>query len=90
MSDSSPKKLNLREIARLAGTSKSTVSRVLRNQPRVSDETRQRVQEVIEQHNYSPNLFARGLSGARTGLIGVVSQWMESGFYAEVIRGIDR
>lgn len=81
--------LNLIEIAKLAGVSKSTVSRVVTNHPRVSAETRARVQHIIKVHHYRPSLFGRGLSGARTGLIGVLGRWMESGFTAEVIRGID-
>jgi len=83
------KRLNLVEIARLAGTSKSTVSRVLCEQPRVSPETRARVKEIIKKYNYEPSIFARGMAGAKTGLIAVLARWMESGFFADVIRGID-
>ncbi|NCC49853.1 MAG: LacI family transcriptional regulator [Spartobacteria bacterium] len=83
------KRLNLVEIARLAGTSKSTVSRVLQDQPRVSPKTRARVKEVIKKYNYEPSMFARGMTGAQTGLIAVLARWMESGFFADVIRGID-
>lgn len=82
-------KLNLIEIAKLAGTSKSTVSRVLRNEPHVSPEVRARVEHIITAHDYQPNIFARALTGARTGLIGVLGRWLESGFAAEVIRGMN-
>ncbi|MBN1268789.1 MAG: LacI family DNA-binding transcriptional regulator [Kiritimatiellae bacterium] len=82
-------RINLVEIAKLAGTSKSTVSRVVLNQPRVSPETRTRVLHILRAHNYQPNIFARGLTGARSGLIGVLGRWLESGFAAEVIRGIN-
>ena len=82
-------RLNLVEIARLAGVSKSTVSRVLLNQPRVAAETRTRVEHIMKAHNFYPSLFARGLAGGKTGLIGVLARWMESGFTAEVIRGIN-
>lgn len=83
------KPLTLREVARIAGTSKSTVSRVLTNHPSVSPEIRAHVESVIRKHQYRPNMFARGLTGARTGLIAVLAPWIESGFYASVIRGID-
>lgn len=83
------KPLNLVEIAKLAGSSKSAVSRVLQNQPGVAPEVRARIQHIIRVHHYRPSLFGRGLKGARTGLIGVLGRFMESGFTAEVIRGID-
>lgn len=83
------KPLNILEIAKLAGTSKSTVSRVLQKAKYVSAETRARVEHIIRAHNYQPNILARGLVGARTGLIGVLGRWLESGFSAEVIRGIN-
>jgi len=83
------KTLTLREIAELAGTSKSTVSRVLTNHPSVSPETRARVQKVIEERGYQPNFFARGLAGGPTGLVAVLVPEINSGFYAEVLRGMD-
>lgn len=83
------KKLTLRQIARLARTSKSTVSRVLTKHPSVSPRTRARVESVIRRKGFRPNLFARGLAGGRTGLVAVLASEMNSGFYAEVIRGID-
>lgn len=79
----------LDEIARLAGTSKSTVSRVISNDSRISEKTRVKVNAIIDKLNYRPNLFAQALAGGRTGLIGVISSNIGSGFYAEVIRGID-
>jgi len=83
------KRLTLHQIAEMAGTSKSTVSRVLTNDPHVSPETRRRVQEIIDRHGFRPNLFARGLRGARTGQIAVIGRWMERGFLADVIKGMD-
>lgn len=81
--------LTLRQIAKLARTSKSTVSRVLTNHPNVSERTRQRVLSVIAKYHFRPNLFARGLAGGRTGLIGVITTEINSGFFAEVLRGVD-
>ena len=90
MSDKNPsKRLTLWEIAELAGTSKSTVSRVVTNPDQVAPETRKLVQAIIEKHGYHPNLFARGLRGGRTGQIAVIGRWMERGFLADVIKGVD-
>jgi DNA-binding LacI/PurR family transcriptional regulator len=81
--------VTLRQIAELAGTSKSTVSRVLSHHPKISAATRDRVMAIIEQRGFRPNVFARALAGGRTGQIGVLSSNISSGFFAEVIRGID-
>ncbi len=83
------KSITLRQIAKLAHTSKSTVSRVLTNHPSVSPKTRARIKTVIRKHGFRPNLFARGLAGGRTGLIAVLASEINSGFLAEVIKGVD-
>lgn len=64
--------MNLETIARLSGVSRSTVSRVLNNSPRVSPEVRRRVLEVIRQTNFQPNLAARGLAAGSTRILGLV------------------
>ena len=90
MSERPRKRLNLRQIAELAGTSKSSVSRVLTQHPNVAAATRARIEGVIKKHGFSPNPFARGLAGGRTGLIAAITAEMTSGFYAEVLKGIDQ
>lgn len=64
--------LTLEEIARRAGVSRSTVSRVINNQPNVRTEVRNRVMQVVEQTGYHPNLAARSLASSRTNVIGLV------------------
>lgn len=59
------------DIAKLAGVSRSTVSRVINNYPNVPETTRAKVLRVIEQHHYEPNSFARALAGKRTDTIGL-------------------
>ncbi|WBB80632.1 LacI family DNA-binding transcriptional regulator [Micromonospora sp. WMMD882] len=61
------------DVARLAGVSHQTVSRVLNNHPSVREETRQRVLRAVHQLNYRPNALARGLAGRRSRVIGVIS-----------------
>ncbi|KXK58874.1 LacI family transcriptional regulator [Micromonospora rosaria] len=61
------------DVARLAGVSHQTVSRVLNNHPSVRPETRERVLRAVHQLNYRPNALARGLAGRRSRVIGVVS-----------------
>ncbi|MER3459355.1 MAG: hypothetical protein C4309_12645 [Chloroflexota bacterium] len=62
----------LEEIARLAGVSRSTVSRVINNHPHVRPETRQRVLDIARRLNYQPNAAARGLAAGRTRILGLV------------------
>jgi LacI family transcriptional regulator len=64
--------MNLETIARLAGVSRSTVSRVANDDPRVSPEVRERVQLVIRDNNYHPNAAARSLASRRTGILGLL------------------
>src|SRR5689334_8733839 len=63
----------MNDVARLAGVSHQTVSRVLNQHPSVSPATRERVLEAVRQLNYRPNAMARGLAGRRSRVIGVVS-----------------
>ncbi|MEF2965295.1 LacI family DNA-binding transcriptional regulator [Paenibacillus sp. M1] len=59
------------DIAKLAGVSRSTVSRVINNYSNVPEATRAKVLRVIEQYQYEPNSFARALAGKRTDTIGL-------------------
>ncbi len=63
--------MNLEDIARKAQVSRSTVSRVVNDDPHVSDKTRQRVLAVIEQEQFAPNPAARTLVTRRSNIIGV-------------------
>ncbi len=62
------KRLNLEEIGRLAGVSRSTVSRVVNGAPNVSDEAKAKVEAVVEQTGYRPDAAARSLATSRTGV----------------------
>ena len=76
------------EVARAAGVSKSTVSRVLNGVP-VSEEARRRVEAAINALNFNPNAQARGLSLRRNHLVGVVVPEIARIFYGEVLEGIE-
>ena len=64
------KKMTMADIANLSGVGKSTVSRYF-NGGYVKDETRAKIQKVIEEYNYTPNAFAR-LNAKQSNVIGVV------------------
>lgn len=74
-----------RDVARVAGVSQSTVSRVLRGGAPVAEETRQRVLEAMESTGYAPNVVARAMKTQRTGTIGVVIARITNPYYPEVI-----
>ncbi len=65
-------KLTLEKVAKLAGVSRSTVSRVVNNHPNVKPEVRQRVAKIVTETGYFPDPVARSLVNQRTGIIGVV------------------
>jgi LacI family transcriptional regulator len=85
--------LTLEDIGRMAGVSRSTVSRVLNDQTSVSPEVRARVQEVIRRTGYTPNVAARSLVSGRSGVIGLVipsrvHNVFEDPYFARLIQGI--
>lgn len=80
----------IRDVAREAGVSVATVSRVLNDSGPVKDETRQRIRAVAQRINFLPNSTARSLSTSRTLMIGVLLPDLYGEFFSEVIRGIDQ
>lgn len=65
-------KVTIKEVAKEAGVATSTVSRVLSNNPKISEETKAKVNEAIERLNYKPNAIARSLANNKTKILGVV------------------
>jgi LacI family transcriptional regulator len=82
-------KLTIRDIARMARVSHMTVSRVLNNDPRVREETRKRILELVNKVNYRPDGRARTFVSKKSNLIGLVVSDISNPFYAELARGIE-
>ena len=80
----------LKDVCRDALVSEATVSRVINGSPLVHQRTRERVMDVIKKLGYTPNAAARNLSRSKTDTIGVVFHQMSSGFFAQVMAGIDK
>jgi LacI family transcriptional regulator len=76
-------RLNLEDIAKKAGVSRSTVSRVINKEPYVSEKTRARVMEIIEEVSFRPNPAARMLVTQRTQIIGVVVPQISNVIFAD-------
>lgn len=66
--------ITLKEIAETCGVSVATVSNILNGKPKVSEATRQRVMEVVREHDYQPNYFAQGMRRKRTKTIGIIAE----------------
>jgi len=77
----------MREVARRAGVSPATVSRVLNNTQYIAPETEQRVREVVRQLNYHKNVHARRLATGRSDLFGLVISEITNPYFPELIRG---
>jgi LacI family transcriptional regulator len=80
----------IRDVAKLAGVSIATVSRVANaSQHPVQEQTRRRVLAAIEQLDYRPNALARGLLSKRSGTIGLLVPDIANPYYADIVRGIE-
>lgn len=76
-------------VAERAGVSPSTVSRILNGTAQVSEEKQALVKAVIEELGFRPDPAARSLAGGRTMSIGVLTQFIDSPYYGEALRGIE-
>ncbi|GJG85785.1 LacI family transcriptional regulator [Gemmatimonadetes bacterium T265] len=80
----------IRDVARMAGVSVATVSRVLTGSAPARDDTRARILEAATALRYTPNSAARSLITRRTGALGVILPDLHGEFFSELLRGADR
>lgn len=85
----SKKPVSLKDLAKELNVSVSTVSRALKNHPDISDELSQKIKDLAEKRNYSPNPLAMGLLRRQTRTIGVIVPDIVTHFYASIINGIE-
>jgi LacI family transcriptional regulator len=83
-------RLTIRDVAAAAGVSTQTVSRVLNNRPDVAPDTLQRVQQVIRETGYAPNMLARSLTQGRSHILGVVAYGLEYFGPSRVLTAVER
>ncbi|HSB66464.1 MAG TPA: LacI family DNA-binding transcriptional regulator [Anaerolineales bacterium] len=83
-------RVTMSDVARQAGVSLMTVSRVINNKGDVSSETRQRVLEIISNLGYRPSAIARSLATKETSTIGLVIPDVSNAFFAEITQGVER
>lgn len=81
--------MTIKEIADLAGVSKSTVSRVLNGSGSVNEQTRKKVLKLIKEYDYVPSSIARSLSSKSSNTIGWILPVIDSVFFGQITQGID-
>ena len=81
--------ITIYDVAREAGVSMATVSRVVNGNKNVKENTRKKVLEVIDRLDYRPNAVARGLASKKTTTVGVVIPNIANSYFATLARGID-
>lgn len=79
----------MKDVARLAGVSTSTVSHVINNNRFVSEQVRDKVEQAIRELNYAPSALARSLKINQTRTIGMLLTASSNPFYSEVVRGVE-
>jgi LacI family transcriptional regulator, galactose operon repressor len=79
--------VTIKDVARHAGVSPMTVSRVINSSPSVSSTTRSRVEEAIAELGYIPSRLARGLSAQRTGTLALIVPDVANPFFTLIVRG---
>lgn len=82
-------KVTIYDVAKEANVSIATVSKVINNKGRISDETRKRVKETMKELNYRPNMIASALMGKQTNTIGLLIPDIANPFFSELARSIE-
>ena len=83
------RKINIKEIARIAGVDISTVSRALQNSPRVKLKTKKNILKIAKEKGYVPNEIARSLKTNKTKVIGLIVSDINNPFFTEIISGVE-
>lgn len=79
----------IKDVARMAGVTPTTVSRVLNNRGYLSQETKQKVMQAMEELKYKPNAIARSLFAKKSGILGLILPALRHPFFAELASAIE-
>lgn len=83
------KRPTLNDVAKLAGVTPTTVSRVINNRGALSDKTKQKVKNAMEELNYQPNALARTLLKGKSNIIGLIFPTTENIFYGQIVAELE-
>jgi len=84
------KQMTIYDIAKLANVSVATVSRVINDTAPVKHSTREKIEQIIQEHQFEPNAMARSLLKKETGTIGIIVPDLTNPFYTEVLAGAEQ
>lgn len=84
------KKITIKEIAQKSGVSVSTVSRVLNDSPSVNEAKRKKIQAVIDEFDYQPSMFARGMISNKTHTLAVIVSDITNPYFTELVAEINQ
>ncbi len=84
-----PKKTTIHDIAEKLNVTASTVSRALKNNPRISEATKKVVLEMADELNYQPNHIASALRSGKSHVIGIIVPRINRAFFSSVVRGVE-
>ena len=79
----------IRDVGKLAGVSVATVSRVINNNGRFSEATRQKVMDIINEYDYTINMAAKSLRGSKSKTIGIIVPDINNEFFSEIVLEIE-
>jgi LacI family gluconate utilization system Gnt-I transcriptional repressor len=82
------RRTRLQDVARAAGVSTMTVTRVLREPAKVAEATRRRIEQILRETGYTPDLVARGLASQRSGLVAAIVPLLTNSLIAEIVQGL--
>lgn len=83
------KPISINDIAKYAGVSKSTVSRILNDKGKFSKDTRDKVLQIVKKLNYSPSMVARSLRNRTTKAVGLLLPDIVNPFFPEIMKGVE-
>jgi DNA-binding LacI/PurR family transcriptional regulator len=81
--------ISIKDIAKIAGVSITTVSHALSGKRYVKEDTKKKIFRIIKKYDYEPNIIARSLIKKESNLIGVITTELNNEFYSEIINGIE-
>lgn len=82
-------RVSIKDIAKAAGVSYSTVSRALNDSPLISQNVRENIQEIAKSMGYTPNALAQSLQSHRTNSVGLVITTIADPFFADIVHGVE-
>lgn len=82
--------MNIYDIAELANVSIATVSRVVNDSPKVSEKTKEKVRRIMEEHHYTPNVFARGLGLNSMKTVGIICPDVSDAYMASAVAHLEK